>query len=136
MVKIEATGLQPAVFGDSDNIKVGDWVLAIGSPFGLEQTVTAGIISGKNRVQGIIGNGDGFEDFLQTDAAINPGNSGGPLVNLRGELIGINTAILSRSGSSAGIGFAIPVSLAHPVMDSIIENGAVLVVLSVLLWAM
>ncbi len=100
-------------------------MLAIGSPFGLEQTVTAGIISGKNRVQGIIGNGDGFEDFLQTDAAINPGNSGGPLVNLRGELIGINTAILSRSGSSAGIGFAIPVSLAHPVMDSIIENGAV-----------
>ncbi len=125
VVKIEATGLQPAVFGDSDNIKVGDWVLAIGSPFGLDQTVTAGIISGKNRVQGIIGNGDGFEDFLQTDAAINPGNSGGPLVNLRGELIGINTAILSRSGSSAGIGFAIPVSLAHPVMDSIIENGAV-----------
>ncbi len=125
VVKIDATGLQPVAFGDSDTIQVGDWVLAIGSPFGLDQTVTAGIISGKNRVQGIIGNGDGFEDFLQTDAAINPGNSGGPLVNLRGELVGINTAILSRSGTSAGIGFAIPVSLARPVMESIIENGSV-----------
>jgi serine protease Do len=125
VVKIEETGLKPAVFGDSDAIQVGDWVLAIGSPFGLAQTVTAGIISGKNRVQGIVGDGAGFEDFLQTDAAINPGNSGGPLVNLRGELVGINTAILSRSGSSAGIGFAIPVSLARPVLDSIIESGTV-----------
>lgn len=125
VVKIEATGLKPAVFGDSDQIQVGDWVLAIGSPFGLDQTVTAGIISGKNRVQGIVGGGDGFEDFLQTDAAINPGNSGGPLVNLRGELVGINTAILSRTGASAGIGFAIPVSLAEPVLDSIIDSGSV-----------
>jgi serine protease Do len=75
--------------------------------------VTAGIISAKNRVQGIIGDGQGFEDFLQTDAAINPGNSGGPLVSLRGEVIGINTAILSRTGASAGIGFAIPLSLAR-----------------------
>lgn len=125
VVKIEATGLKAAVFGDSDSIQVGDWVLAIGSPFGLDQTVTAGIISGKNRVQGIVASGEGFEDFLQTDAAINPGNSGGPLVNIRGELVGINTAILSRTGASAGIGFAIPVSIARPVLDSIIDNGAV-----------
>ena len=125
VVKIDATGLQAAAFGSSDDIRVGDWVLAIGSPFGLDQTVTAGIISGKNRVQGIVDDGEGFEDFLQTDAAINPGNSGGPLVNLRGELIGINTAIVSRSGGSAGIGFAIPVSLARPVLDSIIETGQV-----------
>ena len=125
VVKIDAPNLKAANFGRSDNTRVGDWVMAIGSPFGLEQTVTAGIISGKNRVQGIIANGEGFEDFLQTDAAINPGNSGGALVNLRGELIGINTAILSRSGASAGIGFAIPVSLAKPVLESIIETGEV-----------
>ena len=118
VVKIDEPGLQPARFGSSDEIQVGDWVLAIGSPFGLDQTVTAGIISGKNRVQRIIDNGDGFEDFLQTDAAINPGNSGGPLVNLRGELVSINTAILSRSGGYAGIGFAIPVSMAEPVLSS------------------
>lgn len=125
VLKIDADGLRAAPFGSSDDIRVGDWVLAIGSPFGLDQTVTAGIISGKNRVQRIINDGDGFEDFLQTDAAINPGNSGGPLVNLRGELVGINTAILSRSGASAGIGFAIPVSLAQPVLRSIIETGEV-----------
>jgi serine protease Do len=125
VVKVELTGLRAAKFGSSDDIRVGDWVLAIGSPFGLDQTVTAGIISGKNRVQRIIADGNGFEDFLQTDAAINPGNSGGPLVDLRGELIGINTAILSRSGASAGIGFAIPVSMAMPVLESIIETGEV-----------
>ncbi len=125
VIKIEATGLQPAILGDSEAIQVGDWVLAIGSPFGLDQTVTAGIISGKNRVQGIVAGGRGFEDFLQTDAAINPGNSGGPLVNLRGEVVGINTAILSRSGASAGIGFAIPLGLAKPVMESIIDSGSV-----------
>jgi serine protease Do len=125
VVKIDLVGLQPATLGSSDDIRVGDWVLAIGSPFGLNQTVTAGIISGKNRVQGIVDDGNGFEDFLQTDAAINPGNSGGPLVNLRGELVGINTAILSRTGASAGIGFAIPVSLAQPVLNSIIESGQV-----------
>ena len=125
VVKIEMQGLRAAPVGSSDEIRVGDWVLAIGSPFGLDQTVTAGIISGKNRVQRIIANGNGFEDFLQTDAAINPGNSGGPLVNLRGELVGINTAILSRTGASAGIGFAIPVSLAKPVLQSIIETGEV-----------
>ena len=123
VVKVGLNNLKAVKFGSSDDIRVGDWVLAIGSPFGLEQTVTAGIISGKNRDQDIIGkDGDGFEDFLQTDAAINPGNSGGALVNLRGELVGINTAILSRSGTSAGIGFAIPVSLAQPVLSSIIET--------------
>jgi serine protease Do len=125
VLKVEETGLPAAVLGDSEAVQVGDWVVAIGSPFGLDQTVTAGIISGKNRVQGIVGDGNGFEDFLQTDAAINPGNSGGPLVNLRGEVIGINTAILSRSGASAGIGFAIPMGLAKPVVDSIIESGSV-----------
>ena len=125
VIKISLPGLRAAPIGNSDEIQVGDWVVAIGSPFGLDQTVTSGIISGKNRRQGIIADGNGLEDFLQTDAAINPGNSGGPLVNLRGELIGINTAILSRSGASAGIGFAIPVSLAEPVLDSIIETGEV-----------
>ncbi len=125
VLKVEEKGLQAAILGNSDDIRVGDWVVAIGSPFGLDQTVTAGIISGKNRVQGIIGDGQGFEDFLQTDAAINPGNSGGPLVSLRGEVIGINTAILSRTGASAGIGFAIPLSLAKPVVESIIESGSV-----------
>ncbi len=125
VVKIDLTGLRAATFGSSEDIQVGDWVLAIGSPFGLDQTVTAGIISGKNRVQHIIDDGNGFEAFLQTDAAINPGNSGGPLVNLRGELVGINTAILSRTGASAGIGFAIPESLARPVLRSIIETGEV-----------
>jgi serine protease Do len=125
VVKIDLPGLRAAAIGSSDEIRVGDWVLAIGSPFGLDQTVTAGIISGKNRVQRIIADGNGFEDFLQTDAAINPGNSGGPLVNLRGELVGVNTAILSRTGASAGIGFAIPVSLAEPVLESIIETGEV-----------
>lgn len=125
VIKIDRQGLEPIPFGNPDTVQVGDWCVAIGSPFGLDQTVTAGIISGKNRVRGIVGNGDGFEDFLQTDAAINPGNSGGPLVNLRGELIGINTAIMSRTGSSAGIGFAIPVSLARPVFESIVESGSV-----------
>lgn len=125
VVKIERQNLPSIAFGDSDKIRVGDWVLAMGSPFGLNQTVTAGILSGKNRDQDIIDDGRGFEDFLQTDAAINPGNSGGPLVNLRGELVGINTAIVSRSGGNAGIGFAIPVAMARPVLDSIIETGQV-----------
>lgn len=125
VVKIDSSNLKAVPFGNSDKIRVGDWVLAIGSPFGLDQTVTAGIISGKNRDQNIIDGGEGFEDFLQTDAAINPGNSGGPLVNLRGELVGINTAIVSKSGASAGIGFAIPVSLAEPVLNSIIQTGKV-----------
>jgi serine protease Do/serine protease DegQ len=103
-------------------VEVGDFVVAIGNPFGLQHTVTSGIISGLSR-SGI--NPDGYEDFIQTDASINPGNSGGALVNLRGELIGINTAILSRSGGNIGIGFAIPVNMARSVMDQLIRYGAV-----------
>jgi len=101
---------------------VGDFVVAIGNPFGLQHTVTSGIISGLSR-SGI--NPDGYEDFIQTDASINPGNSGGALVNLRGELIGINTAILSRSGGNIGIGFAIPVNMARSVMEQLIKYGSV-----------
>ncbi len=123
VLKIEATGLVAARLGDSAAMQVGDWVLAIGSPFGLEQTVTAGIVSATNRQTGIIAGG--YEDFLQTDAAINPGNSGGPLVSLRGEVIGINTAINSRSGSNAGVGFAIPVNMARRIMDDLIREGRV-----------
>jgi serine protease Do len=123
VLKIEATGLTPARIGDSDSMKVGEWVLAVGCPFGLEQTVTAGIISARGRVMGIIEGG--YEDFLQTDAAINPGNSGGPLVNLRGEVIGINSAIESRNGGNMGIGFAIPTNLARSVMDALIKDGKV-----------
>jgi serine protease Do len=116
-----AAGLPAARLGDSDQVQVGDWVLAIGSPFGFTQTVTAGIISAKGRV---LGQGP-FDDFLQTDAAINPGNSGGPLVNMAGEVIGINTAIVSRSGGSLGIGFAIPVSLAKKIYTELTARGKV-----------
>jgi serine protease Do len=102
-------------------MKVGDWVLAIGSPFGLQQTVTAGIISAKGRS---IGQGP-FDDFLQTDAAINPGNSGGPLVNMAGEVIGINSAILSRSGGNVGIGFAIPANMAKRIFTELVAKGKI-----------
>lgn len=122
VLKIEASKLSAAELGDSDKVGVGEWVLAMGSPFGLDQTVTAGIISAKGRSNlGIAG----YEDFLQTDAAINPGNSGGPLVNLNGQVIGINTAIASRSGGSMGIGFAIPINMARTVMDKILKEGRV-----------
>ena len=120
-IKSEAALTQIGL-GDSGKVEVGDFVLAIGNPFGLQHTVTSGIISGLSR-SGI--NPDGYEDFIQTDASINPGNSGGALVNLRGELIGINTAILSRSGGNIGIGFAIPVNMAHSVMDQLIKYGSV-----------
>jgi serine protease Do len=110
-----------ARLGDSDGVQVGDWVLAIGSPFGFTQTVTAGIISAKGRV---LGQGP-FDDFLQTDAAINPGNSGGPLVNMAGEAIGINTAIVSRAGGSLGIGFAIPINLAKKIYTELTTRGKV-----------
>jgi serine protease Do len=122
VLRIDASGLTPAMLGDSDDLEVGDWVLAIGSPFGLRQTVTAGIVSATGRVN--MGITD-YEDFVQTDAAINPGNSGGPLVNMRGEVIGINTAIASRSGVYNGIGFAIPSNMARSVKDAIITNGRV-----------
>jgi serine protease Do len=107
--------------GDSDTLKVGEWVVAIGSPFGLEHTVTAGIVSAKGRV---IGSGP-YDDFIQTDASINPGNSGGPLVNLRGEVVGINTAIVSRGGGNVGIGFAIPINMARDIIEQLKVSGSV-----------
>ncbi len=110
-----------AKLGDSDRLRVGDWVLAIGNPFGLEQTVTAGIVSAKGRV---IGAGP-YDDFIQTDAAINPGNSGGPLFNARGEVVGINSAIFSQSGGSIGIGFAIPINLAKALVPQLKAKGRV-----------
>ena len=123
LVKV-AQASQPALpWGDSSNLKVGQWVLAIGSPFQLSQTVTSGIVSALGR------NNVGFseyEDFIQTDASINPGNSGGALINMRGELIGINTGIVSESHSSAGIGFAIPSNLARRVIEQLIQHGQVL----------
>ncbi len=122
VVKIDgAEGLVAARMGDSEQVAIGDWVLALGQPFGLESTVTAGIISAKGRGIGITDR----ENFLQTDAAINPGNSGGPLVNLKGEIIGINTAISSRSGGNNGIGFAVPANLAQWVSDQLVATGSV-----------
>jgi serine protease Do len=122
VLKIDATGLYPAKLGNSDDLKIGEWVVAAGQPFGLTHTVTAGIVSAEGRAR--LGVAD-YEDFIQTDAAINPGNSGGPLVNLKGEVIGINTAIFSRSGGSMGIGFAIPSNMAETVMESLIKHGKV-----------
>jgi serine protease Do len=122
VIKIMAENLPVATLGDSDKAEVGDWVLAIGSPFGLEETVTAGIISATGRSN--VGITD-YEQFLQTDAAINPGNSGGPLVNMRGQVIGINTAIASRSGGYAGVGFAVPANMVREVMKRIRETGHV-----------
>ena len=117
---------RPAQIGASDDLHVGQWVLAIGSPFGLSQTVTAGIVSATNRnAVGILGR-EGYEDFIQTDAAINPGNSGGPLVDIEGRVIGINSAIATRSrASNAGVGFAIPIEMASYVADALIEDGKV-----------
>ncbi|MBW7972087.1 trypsin-like peptidase domain-containing protein [Bradyrhizobium sp. BR 10289] len=116
------TGLKALTFGDSDALEVGDFVLAIGNPFGLGQTVTSGLVSALGRTG--LGK-QGYEDFIQTDAAINPGNSGGALVSLRGELVGINSAIISPAGGNVGIGFAIPVNMARKVMEQIIANGRV-----------
>jgi serine protease Do len=121
-LKGKVEGLRPLVLGDSARMRLGDVVLAIGNPFGVGQTVTMGIVSATGRADvGIVD----YEDFIQTDAAINPGNSGGALVNMRGELIGINTAILSRSGGYQGIGFAIPSKMAEPIMQSLIAQGRV-----------
>ena len=122
VVKINADNLPTVPMADSSKVEVGDVVLAIGNPFGVGQTVTEGIVSAKDR--GNMGIED-YEDFIQTDAAINPGNSGGPLVDVDGRVIGINTAILSRTGGSQGVGFAIPSDLARNVMDSLIEYGHV-----------
>ncbi len=114
-----------ATLGDSDSVKVGQWVLAIGSPFGLNQTVTHGIISARERGQVSLGNTIRIKDFLQTDAAINPGSSGGPLVNLDGEIIGINTAIASHSNSSSGVAFSIPINLVKKISKQLLEKGMV-----------
>jgi serine protease Do len=122
IVRIKNAGtLTAAPLGNSDELEVGDWVLALGEPFGLEGTVTAGIISAKGRAMGITAR----ESFLQTDAAINPGNSGGPLVNLDGEVVGINTAISTESGGNEGVGFAVPVNLARWVAEQLIHSGSV-----------
>lgn len=121
LLQIEADNLTELPLSDSDKLRVGDYAIAIGNPFGLEQTVTSGIISSLGRS----GLNEGFEDFIQTDAAINSGNSGGALINLRGELIGINTAILGPSGGNVGIGFAIPANMMKNLVDQIIEFGEV-----------
>ena len=129
VLKIDAKGLPPMALGNSDDARVGEWVLAIGNPLGegLTFTVTSGIVSAKGRaLQGLPGRGVGsIQDFIQTDAAINPGNSGGPLVSVRGEVIGINSAIASETGFYSGYGFAIPINLARTVMNQLIETGSV-----------
>jgi serine protease Do len=123
VIKVDSDGLKAAKLGNSDDIRVGEWVVAVGNPFGLQHSVTAGIISYKGRSNVRLAD---YEDFIQTDAAINPGNSGGPLVNLDGEVIGINTAIASNTGAYQGVGFAIPINLAKSVMDELITSGKVI----------
>jgi serine protease Do len=125
IMKLDAADLPTAALGDSDTTRVGQWVLAIGSPFGLNQTVTHGIISARERGQVSLGNTIRIKDFLQTDAAINPGSSGGPLINLDGEVIGVNTAIASHSGSNSGVAFSIPVNLVKRIIDQLLDKGAV-----------
>lgn len=127
LIKIQANNLVPIAYGNSDEVKVGEWVLAVGNPFDLTSTVTAGIISGKARNINLLFSNDGLaiESFLQTDAAVNPGNSGGALVNLKGELIGINTAIATRTGGYAGYSFAVPVNLAKKVAEDLYRHGQV-----------
>ena len=122
VLKIPSDALTAIDMGDSDKVEVGDFVLAVGNPFGLGQTVTSGLVSALGRT----GFGkQGYEDFIQTDAAINPGNSGGGLINLRGELVGINTAIISPGGGNVGIGFAVPINMARKVMEQLVANGRV-----------
>jgi serine protease Do/serine protease DegQ len=122
VIKVDADNLTEMPIGDSTNVRVGDFVIAIGNPFGLGHTVTSGIISALGR-SGI--SRDGYEDFIQTDASINPGNSGGALVNMNGELIGINSAIISRSGGNVGIGFAVPTEIASSIMNQILDFGEI-----------
>lgn len=114
-----------ARMGNSDEIEIGDWAIAFGSPFGFSQTMTVGVISAKGRTHVPLSHGPTFQDFIQTDAAINSGNSGGPLVNIEGEVIGINSAIASPSGGNVGIGFAIPINLAHSIADELIKEGKI-----------
>ena len=122
VLQVPTNNIIAVPMGDSDRLQVGDFVLAIGNPFGLGQTVTSGIVSALGRSGlGI----EGYEDFIQTDASINPGNSGGPLVNLNGECVGINTAILAPGGGNIGIGFAVPINMARRVMDQLIQHGEV-----------
>ena len=122
IVKIDVKNLPTIPWADSDKLQVGEYVLAVGNPFGLNQTITMGIVSAVGRAN--VGIAD-YEDFIQTDAAINPGNSGGALVNVHGELVGINTAIFSQSGGYIGIGFAIPSNMARAVFDSLVKTGKV-----------
>ena len=122
VIEIKAGGLPALALADSSMAEVGEWVIAIGNPFGLSHTLTVGVISAKGRTS--LGIND-YEDFIQTDAAINPGNSGGPLVDLDGEVVGINTAIFSRSGGYMGVGFAIPINLGKTIADQLIEKGEV-----------
>jgi serine protease Do len=122
VLKIDDPAVKPLKLADSDSVQAGDFVLAIGNPFGFEETVTDGIISSKGRPNRT----DGFGDLLQTNAAINPGNSGGPLINLRGEIVGINTAIISRSGGSQGIGFAIPSNTVRNALESLLKQGRII----------
>ena len=122
VLKLEARGLAPLKWGDSARLEVGEWVVAMGNPFGLSHTLTTGVVSAKGRTS--LGIND-YEDFIQTDAAINPGNSGGPLLNLDGEVVGMNTAIFSRSGSHAGVGFAIPSNLARTIAEQLLATGGV-----------
>jgi serine protease Do len=120
---IDASGLEPARLGNSDALEIGDFVLAVGSPFGLSQSVTRGIVSAKGRHNLDLGDDDlDLQNFIQTDAAINPGNSGGPLVNLRGEVVGLNTAIASSSGGNEGIGFSIPINIVRRIAEALVVN--------------
>ena len=125
VLKINEKGLPPITLGHSNTLQVGEWVVAVGNPFSLSSTVTVGIVSAKGRRIGILEDKFPIESFIQTDAAINPGNSGGALVNKSGELVGINTAILSRTGSYTGYAFAIPVDIAKKVVDDLIKYGVV-----------
>jgi len=125
LVKITAENLPVLLYGNSDNVQVGEWVLAVGNPFNLTSTVTAGIVSAKARSVGILGGGSSMEAFIQTDAAVNPGNSGGALVNVQGELVGINTAIATSNGSYQGYSFAVPVNIARKVVEDIKSYGTV-----------
>src|SRR5204863_8109327 len=122
VLKIDHPGVKPLKLADSDIVQAGDFVLAIGNPFGFEETVTDGIISSKGRPN----RSDVFGDLLQTNAAINPGNSGGPLINLRGEVVGVNTAIISASGTSAGVGFAIPSNTVRMALESLLKKGRII----------
>ena len=125
VLRLDGSGLPVAALGNSDSARVGQWVLAIGSPFGLNQTVTHGIVSARERGQISLGSAIRIKDFLQTDAAINPGSSGGPLVNLDGEVIGINTAIASPNGNNSGVAFSIPINLVKRIMAQLLEKGTV-----------